>query len=144
MHIMASPTSHSVLNCNCLALRRAARRVTQAYDAALAPSGVNATQFPVLAMLDAVGTAPLGALAARLGMDRATLGHNVRPMLAQGWVSMAEGRDRRRRELRLAPAGVAALRVAMPLWAAAQEAFEARFGAAEAAALRGILARVEA
>lgn len=130
-----------VAACNCLALRRAARRVTQLYDGVLAPSGVNATQFPVLALLDGLGSASMGEVARWLGMDRATLGHNLRPMLAQGWVAMTVGTDKRRREVALAPAGRAVLRAAMPLWWQAQRQFEAGFGGAEALALRGALSR---
>lgn len=131
-----------MMACNCLALRRAARRVTQLYDTALAPSGVNATQFPVLALLQGLGSLPMGELARRLGMDRATLGHNLRPMLAQGWVSMTVGgTDKRRREVALAPAGIAALRGAMPLWREAQHRFETGFGSENALELRGALLR---
>ena len=57
--------------------------------------------------------------AARLGMDRATLGHNVRPMLAQGWLVMAPGEDRRRRDIALSAEGREVLTGALPLWQAA-------------------------
>ena len=35
--------------CTCAALRRAARRVTRAYDRALRPAGLRLTQYSVLA-----------------------------------------------------------------------------------------------
>ncbi len=135
------PTGAQLDGCNCLTLRRAARRVTQRYDAALAPSGVKATQFPLLARLGG-SPAGLGVLARELGMDRTTLGHNVRPMLAKGWVEMRPGTDRRVRLLALSAAGEAVLRAAMPLWGRAQADFEAAFGAERAAALRGELGAV--
>lgn len=130
--------------CNCLALRRAARRVTQAYDAALAGAGVNATQFPVLAALHLAGPTAVGVLARRLGMDRATLGHNLRPMLAREWVRMDVGTDRRQRDVRLTTRGHEVLHQALPLWRGVQHRFETAFGAQDARSLRDTLARVEA
>lgn len=129
-------TAPGLSACNCLALRQAARRVTQYYDAVLAPSGINATQFPVLAQLRFAGPAAIGELARALLMDRATLGHNIRPMLAQGWIVQQTGTDRRRRELALTEAGHRAVAAALPLWQAAQNGFEAAFGAQRAAGLR--------
>lgn len=126
--------------CNCLALRQAARRVTQHYDHVLAPSGLKTTQFSVLAMLRRYQPISLGALAEHLVMDRATLGHNLRPLQKAGWVSLGAGADRRQRVLTLTDAGAALLTDTAHLWRAAQDGFEAWFGAADAAALRTDLA----
>ncbi|MBV9686386.1 MAG: hypothetical protein JO096_04145, partial [Alphaproteobacteria bacterium] len=41
--------------CNCLALRQAARHVTQFYDRFLASAGLRATQFGILAKLRRLG-----------------------------------------------------------------------------------------
>ena len=41
--------------CNCLALRQAARHVTQFYDQYLVPTGVRTTQFSILAKLRHLG-----------------------------------------------------------------------------------------
>ncbi len=133
---MTSDPELGIAACHCHTLRHAARHLTQFYDRMLAPAGVKATQFPVLAALMQFGTMPLGALAARLGMDRATLGHNIRPMLAQGWLEMAPGEDRRRRDLALSAAGREVLEAALPLWQAAQAGFAAGFGAERAVGLR--------
>ena len=38
--------------CNCTAMRKASRRVSQMYDAALAPAGLKATQFAILSEID--------------------------------------------------------------------------------------------
>jgi len=37
--------------CNCTALRKASRRISQLYDAALAPSGLKITQRAILAQV---------------------------------------------------------------------------------------------
>ena len=41
--------------CNCLALRQAARHVTQFYDQFLASAGLRTTQFSILANCNASG-----------------------------------------------------------------------------------------
>ncbi len=127
--------------CHCAALRQAARRVTHVYDRALAPTGLRITQYPILALL-ASGPSPMNALAARLVLDRATLGHNLRPLAAQGLVTIAAGADKRSRVVTLTEAGQTKLRDARPGWRAAQAVFEDVFGAADAAALRANLARL--
>ena len=59
--------------CNCLALRQAARHVTQFYDQFLADAGLRTTQFSILAKLRRMGPLPINALAKELVMDRTTL-----------------------------------------------------------------------
>ena len=44
---MGSETTNPAA-CNCLAMRQAARHVTQFYDQFLAPSGLRATQYSIL------------------------------------------------------------------------------------------------
>jgi DNA-binding MarR family transcriptional regulator len=128
--------------CTCAAIRQAARRVTRLYDQALAPAGLRITQLPILAALAATGPATMGALAERMVMDRATLGHNLRPLEADDLITMSVGEDRRSRVISLTPAGRQKLADARPLWRAAQEAFELKFGTDEAAALRATMAHV--
>src|SRR5215218_1111495 len=91
--------------CNCLALRQATRRVTQLYDQALAPVGLRITQYPILAWIAADGPMTMKALAERLVMDRATLGHNLRPLQGAGLLELVPGTDRRSRIVALTEAG---------------------------------------
>ena len=69
--------------CACANLRKAARVVTQAYDKALKPTGLRATQFTVIATLATEGDAPLTRLAEALVMDRTTLTRNLKPWSAK-------------------------------------------------------------
>lgn len=125
--------------CNCLALRQAARHVTQAYDRFLAPSGLRATQYSILARLQRRGGMTINALAAELGMDRTTLGRNIRPLRRDGLIAVVRGRtDRRSRELRLTHDGHARVRAAFKHWTAAQARFDRTFGVARAKALRAL------
>lgn len=131
--------------CNCLAIRQAARHVTQFYDQLFAPTGLRATQFAILSRLRHRGPMPINALANALVMDRTTLGRNILPLQRDGLIEVAAGpQDRRRRELRLTEAGVAAHRAGLAHWAEAQKRFSAVFGDARAAALRDLLREVSA
>src|SRR6185312_5252622 len=136
---MMSPTKPPPEVCNLLALRQATRRLTQVYDHFLAPSGVRGTQFSILARLKARGTMPIGELAAIMVMDRTTLARNLLPLRRRRLVAVAAGADRRRREIRLTDKGLATTEAALPRWRQAQQHFEARYGAGEAAALRLML-----
>lgn len=126
--------------CNCLALRQAARHVTQFYDEFLAPSGVRATQYSILARLQRNGPMTINALAAELVMDRTTLGRNLRPLQRDGLIAVGAGKeDRRRKEVCLTPSGAARCRAARAGWDKAQAKFESAFGAERAKALRTLL-----
>ncbi|MBV9863320.1 MAG: winged helix-turn-helix transcriptional regulator [Alphaproteobacteria bacterium] len=130
-------------DCNCQAIRQAARHVTQLYDQLLAPAGLRATQFGILARLHRSGPMSINRLAAALVMDRTTLGRNILPLERDGLVEIGAGvADRRRREIRLTDAGVQRLEAARQGWAVAQARFEAVFGAERAAALRDLLRAV--
>ena len=132
--------------CTCLALRRATRRVTQIYDAHMKPLGLRITQFAVLGQLAGTGSPEPGlaamsitALARRLGLDRSTLGRNVRPLIKAGLVVMEGGADRRAHTLALTDAGHAALDKAIPLWREAQRHVSEKLGRDKTRALRAVL-----
>jgi DNA-binding MarR family transcriptional regulator len=131
--------------CNCLALRQAARHVTQFYDRYLTPLGVRTTQFSILAKLRRRGPLTINALAEEMVMDRTTLGRNVLPLQREGLIAIERGRtDRRSKELRLTDAGTATLGAAVKAWAAAQSRFDEVFGPGRASQLRGELRAVTA
>jgi len=115
-------------DCACFNLRKAARAVTQMYEAALAPTGIRATQFSVLVALAMAESAPLSRVAEWLVMDRTTLTRNLRPLARRGWVRIAPGEDRRERTLSLTRSGRAALERALPLWQRAQAELHERLG----------------
>jgi DNA-binding MarR family transcriptional regulator len=131
-------------SCNCLSLRQATRRVTQLYDQALAPLDLRATQFSLLTEVDRLGPVALNALAEAMVMDRATIGHNVRPLIARGLLRLEVGKDRRSREVSITPDGQDRLVQGQELWRHAQRAFEDEIGAETAATLRDVLRRVAA
>jgi DNA-binding MarR family transcriptional regulator len=84
----------------------------------------------------------MNVLAERMVLDRATLGHNLRPLEAQGLVTMRAGDDRRSRVVALTDAGKQRLAEARPAWKVAQKTFEAAFGPEDSAALRATMVRL--
>jgi DNA-binding MarR family transcriptional regulator len=132
-------------DCNCLAVRQAARHITQFYDHFLAPSGLRTTQFSILAKLRRLGSMTINAFAAEMVMDRTTLGRNVLPLERDGLIAIEQGRrDRRSKELRVTEAGEARFRAATKGWMQAQQQFEVAFGAERTADMRAILHAVAA
>jgi DNA-binding MarR family transcriptional regulator len=113
------------VTCYCTQARRLARQLTDLYDQALAPTGLKVTQFSVMRMIARVEVPTIGALADATGLDRSTLGRNLKVMQKDGWVALGPGDDERTRLVSLTKAGRIALESAMPLWQAAQESIEA-------------------
>jgi len=140
---MPADTALRVPECNCLALRQAARHVTQFYDQHLSSAGLRTTQFSILAKLKGLGPMTINALARELVMDRTTLGRTMLPLERDGLISISGGaHDRRSKALALTKPGAERLHRAAKLWVSAQKAFEAKYGARRAADLRALLREV--
>jgi DNA-binding MarR family transcriptional regulator len=131
--------------CNCVALRKASRRMSQFYDSVLAPSGLKSTQYAMLSEIARQGAAPptIRELAEALVMDQSTIGQNLRPLQREGLVALVQDEaDRRSRRITLTKAGRSRLAAAEPLWRVAQERFEGGFGKRAAAELRAVLGTI--
>jgi DNA-binding MarR family transcriptional regulator len=140
---MATPDTINPAACNCLALRQAARHVTQFYDQFLAPCGLRTTQYSILARLQRRGPMTINELAGELVMDRTTLGRNILPLQRDGLIDIGPGKsDRRSKVLRLTNTGAARFGAALKVWAQAQARFEAEFGTKRAKELRTLLHEV--
>jgi DNA-binding MarR family transcriptional regulator len=132
-------------DCNCFAVRSAARHVTQLYDLFLAPTGLRVTQFSILAKLKRRGALTINALADHMAMDRTTLGRAIQPLERDGLIRIGPApSDRRAKQLQLTTAGEKRLQASLEAWAKAQACFEAGFGAKRAAELRTLLRAVVA
>jgi DNA-binding MarR family transcriptional regulator len=142
---MSPETNPWTEECNCYAVRAAARHVTQAYDQFLAPAGLRTTQFSILAKLKRKGPLTINALADEMAMDRTTLGRNILPLERDGLIRIEPvASDRRAKELHLTKAGENRLQAARKGWSAAQAQFERVFGAKRATDLRALLRAVVA
>ncbi|WDY59247.1 MarR family winged helix-turn-helix transcriptional regulator [Pseudomonas sp. PSKL.D1] len=114
--------------CICTHLRRAARGVSRHYDEALVGFGINVAQFSLLRHLQRLDRPSITTLAEAMGLERSTLGRNLRVLEAEGLVALADGDDQRNRVVLLTEAGTALLAVAHPAWEQAQRSLVERLG----------------
>ena len=132
MHDMASYQdvieSYTVESCTCQKVRMAARAVTRAYDDALRPVGLRATQLAVLVAIAVEGAMSITALAKFMIMDRSTLTRNLRPLEEEGLVAVGLEGWRRSRTLEVTEKGRSRLGEALPLWKQAQAALRRKLG----------------
>jgi DNA-binding MarR family transcriptional regulator len=131
------------LVCNGAALRKATRRVTQLYDAELAPCGLTVSQRSVLVHIMRAGDPTMTELAHAMVLDRSALAHNIKPLERDGYlVQRRDPLDGRSRRVVLTETGRAKLAESNQLWRTAQSRFEEVYGADRAAALRLALAEI--
>ena len=125
--------------CICTHLRRAARGVSRHYDEALAGFGVNVAQFSLLRHLQRLDRPSITTLAEAMGLDRSTLGRNLRVLEGEGLVQLVEGDDLRNRLVVLTDAGHERLAAALPAWEAAQQKLIDKLGAEKREMLLALL-----
>jgi DNA-binding MarR family transcriptional regulator len=132
LHVMTDSTIARQLQevsetCVCLHARMAARAVTRAYDDALAPLGLEATQFTLLAAIAANPEKSITALADRLALERSSLSRNLKHLAGRGLIVPAAVGGRAA-AYEVTPAGEALLSDALPLWSAVQRKAESAMG----------------
>jgi DNA-binding MarR family transcriptional regulator len=102
----------------------------------LADSGIHATQYTALQLLDSAPRLTTTELAEALGIDQTTATRTLALIKKAGFANDSVGRDRRQRHWALTAQGQALLKKLKPRWDAAQEAFEKRLGRGEPTALK--------
>lgn len=107
-------------NCVCFNLRRAARVVTQYYDAQMRRHGIRPTQGTILASLAGRDIWSMAELSERLGMERTTLVRNLRPLQRQGFVRVNGGGHGRLVELAITIKGKKQIEKLAPAWKSVQ------------------------
>ena len=130
-------TSQMLALCACTRIRTVARLITRAYDEALRPTGLKASQLAVLAAIDSLDAPSIAALSKALFMDRSTLTRNLRPLEAARLVVLEE--DGRAKTMRLTARAEQALKAALPLWKQAQQDFARRLRKQDIEAIDGHL-----
>ncbi len=125
------------LDCNCFAIRQAARFVSQLYERHVGQAGVTAAQFTLLAAIHRRPGTTMAELADAMVMERTTLVRALKPLQRDGLVT-AEQQDASTRAvaLNLSDAGRTTLHEASLRWIEAQKEFEEKFGRERAAELR--------
>lgn len=131
------------LSCTHTSLRRAARQLTQLYDAALTPSGLTSAQALLVSQIELLrdegdGAGPsLQVLARRLAIQISALTHALRPLVRDGLVLVqADSHDRRTKRAVLTPEGEARTRQMHDLWIETNRRIEAVLGAGTTEQLR--------
>ena len=114
--------------CLCSNVRRAALALTALYDEALAPYGMKMTQFSLLCAIERHGDPNLTELAEATGLDRSTLGRNLRVLEGLGLVAPSPGDDQRDRVVALTARGRKKVRAAAKAWANVQKALSGALG----------------
>jgi DNA-binding MarR family transcriptional regulator len=117
--------------CACTRLRTAARMMTRAYDEALRPAGLSASQLAILAAIDVDNATSIAALSKRLAMDRTTLSRNLKPLERARLVRLGAEGWKRSKTVHVTNEGRQRLARATLLWESAQAGFLRRFGKAE-------------
>lgn len=124
------------LPCYCASLRQAARAVTVLYEEMLADSGLRATQFTTLQVIERAPGRTTTELSEIIGIDQTTATRTLALIKKSGLAQDTVGEDRRQRRWSLTAHGQAQMRKLKPRWEAAQQTFERRLGHTEAVALK--------
>jgi DNA-binding MarR family transcriptional regulator len=133
---MEKPLSYD--DCNCFAVRQAARYITQLYERHLLPVGLTAAQFTLLAKLSRRAEGwTMAELADAMVMERTTLVRAMKPLQRDGLiVSGTADQGSRAHVFNLSDAGRERYQTARGLWRHAQAEFEKSYGTSRAKALR--------
>ena len=127
---------------DCFAVRQAARRISQFYERYLSRAGVTPSQYSILALLRERPGVTMAMLSAVLVIERTALLRALKPLVGAALVTGRIEPRCRRQTFALTAQGETKIAEAQVHWLAAQEAFEQRFGSAQAARLRDELFRI--
>lgn len=125
--------------CYCIALRKISRRLTAIYDEALAPFGINVSQFSHLRTIRRRQPLSLSDLAVALDLDRSTVGRNTKVLQRMGLLAVVPSEDLRESALALTGTAESLLKAAGPAWDAVQARVEEHIDATELDRLLGDL-----
>jgi DNA-binding MarR family transcriptional regulator len=127
------------IRCYCSLMRAATRRLGAAYDAALAPLGINIAQYGLMSLIQQSEPVSLTDLGRMAELDRSTVGRNVRVLERIGLAKSGRGRvDQREAVVSLTKRGAQMLDEATPIWESCQSELASRLGSAGIDALREV------
>jgi len=118
------------IQCACTNLKMAARIVGRAYDMALGPAGVNATQYAILVNVRRYQPISQMRLAAHLGLERTTLYRAVDILEGHGLLKATPSGEGVTQVLALTPRGEQITTQARREWEQVQQRFQRAFGTA--------------
>lgn len=137
---MTTPLRPVPSECTAFKLRRATRRSSRIYDAALAPYRLSIGQFGLLGQVIVLDGVNLTELAEQMGMDRSTLTRALDPLLREGLaVHELNPADRRQKRIRATTEGRIRFDEASVGWAKARADIIAVLGESRVRALSELL-----
>lgn len=128
--------------CHCTRMRRAAQAVTRLYDEALKDTGITTTQFSLLRTVSRLEEPYISTLAEATGLERSTLGRNLRPLEKAGLIEFGQGKDARTRLVHLTPKGKRTLNDSIANWKEAQDKLGETLGEKKLLQLEALLEEV--
>lgn len=138
-------TPFETLACTNTAVRRAARRLGNLYDEALASLGLKATQVALLSEIERMFTAANGQspalqdLASNMALQVSALTHALRPLVRDGLIALhGDESDKRVKRAVLTSTGRERLRQAIVRWATVNNRVDDVLGKEAAAQLRAL------
>ncbi len=129
--------------CLCTRLRRASRGVSKLYDDALSGVGLSVAQYSLLRHLQRLDQPSITDLADAVGLERSTLGRNLRLLEGRGLVALADGADQRNRLVSLTIRGEKLLAEALDAWQGVQLELKHRLQPHHLQALDELLASLD-
>ena len=129
--------------CVCNVMRRAARSLTNAYDKALAPSGLRVTQFSMLTAISRLSVASVTQLSELLGLDQTTATRNLMLLEDAGFIERVAHHDPRVKLLKVTDKGKKKLIAATACWREMQEQIKSALSQQEWTNFRDTLGKIE-
>lgn len=117
--------------CLALRVRRLARRVSRYYDRALAPFGLDCSQFNILTVIGATGPVALMELARVLDLAPSTLSRALKTLKVKGLIVTVGGRGRGGLTLELTEAAEELMALSLTAWKSAQQGLVLAVGSAD-------------
>ncbi len=124
---MTSQTKESALDrliagdCVCLELRKATRRISRAFDEALATHGLTVGQLGILTAIKSHPGVSVQGLAKSFDMNQSAMSRTLGPLERDGLVKPSDANgDRRRKELQLTHEGEQRILAAAATWETVQ------------------------
>jgi DNA-binding MarR family transcriptional regulator len=109
------------VDCFCLAVRRAARAVTDLYDLVLSPTGLKATQFILLRAIAGHSGLSQQRLGSELAVAPETISRRLAALKSAGWIEPKSSHTSRQHVYALTESGRARVQEAAAHWGRAQQ-----------------------
>ncbi|HEY9677549.1 MAG TPA: MarR family winged helix-turn-helix transcriptional regulator [Drouetiella sp.] len=135
---------HDSKDCLAKAVRCVDRNLTNAYDKALAPTGLRTTQYTMLNVIMREGPISIGDLSLVLQLDQTTTTRNVVILEQAGLVSRVPHADPRIKQLKLTAEGKRKRDAAYELWCEIQDTMLAAITPEEWDTFKNVLTKLSA